>query len=331
MEDEKSTSTSLATIPTTASIKSSSISSSVSSQELQRLLVKHKNYADFDFRYVNIGFIGAGHITEKIVNSILMRTKIEAYRIHISANTDEKNEKFTRLGCTFTTSNDELFSRHKCDVIFLCFHGNVMKTVKRKFTKEPIDHTNYPKCVLSLVVGVSLRKIKRLFPEHEHLEKPIAFYRLVLNSSVVYGTGICTIDVNPDSKFLTQSLKSLLQKFTRDIENVPEQCADYVCCLSSAGLAMTYMFMQSLVNAAEKLGMDKHLALKLVSHLLLNSAKSILITGKSIDVLQHESYRNSSPTEIGLLHLDRYEVQEKIVEAMKTSYERSMQLSFKEN
>ena len=58
-----------------------------------------------------IGFIGAGKITESIVNGLVHFGKIAPNKIFVAAPSDKNTSKFKEMGCSTTKRNIDIFAR----------------------------------------------------------------------------------------------------------------------------------------------------------------------------------------------------------------------------
>lgn len=58
-----------------------------------------------------IGFIGAGKITESIVNGLIHFGKIQPNKLYISAPSDKNTSKLKEMGCSTTKRNIDIFAR----------------------------------------------------------------------------------------------------------------------------------------------------------------------------------------------------------------------------
>lgn len=63
-----------------------------------------------------IGFIGAGKMTESIINGLINFCKISAKKIFVAAPTEKNTGRFKELGCTTTKRNIDIFARYEKDL-----------------------------------------------------------------------------------------------------------------------------------------------------------------------------------------------------------------------
>ena len=99
-----------------------------------------------DLGAAKIGLIGAGKVADAIVRGLMQYAKVDPKRIHVSAKTTKNLEAFKQKGCHITKRNYDIFAKYDCDVVFLCFHGNVIKQCYKAGGSDPTpsQRTSFP-------------------------------------------------------------------------------------------------------------------------------------------------------------------------------------------
>lgn len=174
-------------------------------------------------------------MTESIVDGLLRFAKIPPSHIFVAAPTKKNLERFKALGCHASKRLMDVFARYDCDIIFLCFHGSVVKNAIKQGGERPfpictnyIPNMRHPIYVLSLVSGVKLKEIKDCLLNPEHPDKYVLeMHRIMMNTAVGFGLGICGIDCEPDSNRLTPPIRTLLSSIAK-LEYIPESQMDAV-------------------------------------------------------------------------------------------------------
>lgn len=171
---------------------------------------------EVDFATAKIGFLGAGKVTESVVNGLINVAKVEPDRIYIAAPTTRNSAKFKEKGCHVTKRNIDLFARYDCNIVFLACHGAVVAecykmggTRPHPLTVNFIPNMKHPLIILSCVSGFNCKQIKKVLlnPEHPH-KYMLEMHRVVINSTSSYGVGIACVDVDPDSNKLSGQYRS---------------------------------------------------------------------------------------------------------------------------
>src|SRR5699024_1413391 len=141
-------------------------------------------------------------------------------------------------GIRTTKRNIDIFGRYDCDVVFLAVNGNVIRNLYKlggtrpaPLTTNYIPNMRHPLYVLSLITGFTLKQIGECLLNPEKPDKyMIEMHRIVLNCAAAHGMGMCCIDVEPDSKNLSQPVRVLLQSIGK-LEFMPEAQMDAACAM----------------------------------------------------------------------------------------------------
>lgn len=295
---------------------------------------RSKKGRTIDLENAKIGIIGAGKVAEYLVDGLLNFAKIPAKRIVIAAPSTKNTDKFKTLGCPTTKRNIDIFARYDCDVIFLCFHGGVVKYCYKlggirphPITTNYIPNMKHAICVLSMVSGVNLEQIKAVLLNPEHPKGYILeMHRVMLNAAVAYGLGICAIDVEPDSSKLSAPIRTLLSSMGR-LEYVPESQMDAACAIAGNGLAFGYYFMNAMADGAFKMGLSRNMAIKFAAKTVHCGAQCLLESGRHPSELRDTVTAAGGPAIYGIHVLDKADVASGIQGAVEAAYKRAVELA----
>lgn len=98
---------------------------------------KHRKKGDLELEHARVGFLGAGKMTESIVDGLIKSGIIPTKHIFVSAPSKKNLEHFKNLGCHASRRSMDIFARYDCDVVFLCFHGSVIKNCIKQGGSRP--------------------------------------------------------------------------------------------------------------------------------------------------------------------------------------------------
>lgn len=280
-----------------------------------------------------IGFLGAGKMTEAIVKGLIHHSKVEPGRINVSSPSGRTHDHFKQLGCTVTKRAYDIFAKLDCDVIFIAFHGFVIRQLYKTGGTRPLAlTTNYipnqrhPIYLLSLVGGVPLNDIKNTLLNPDHPEKyKLEMHRIMLNASVAYGLGLGALDIEPDSKKCNPLVRDLLTSFAH-IECIPESIMDVACAIGGNGLAFCHFFITALSDGGFKMGLPKPVAVKLAAKTLQSAAGSMLESGKQPSELRDNSTSPSGPAIYGIHILDKQDAGSGLAAAVEGAFKRIREL-----
>ena len=301
---------------------------------------KHRKRGDLQLEHARIGFMGAGKMTESLVDGLIAHGNIPPKHIFVAAPSKKNLETFKNKGCHASKRLIDIFSKYDCDVIFLCFHGSVIKNAFKQGGSRPFPiTTNYipfqkhPIYILSLVSGVDLKEIKECLLNPEHPERYILeMHRVMINTASAFGKGMVAVDCEPDSSKLSNPIRTLLQSLTPENQNqrleyVPEGQMDAACAVGGSGLAFSYYFIGALADGAFKCGLSKPLALKFASKTTLCAAQVMIDSGKHPSELRDDVTAPAGAAVFGIHILDRAEVASGITAAVEASHRRAEELS----
>lgn len=283
------------------------------------------------------GFVGAGKMADAIVKGLIGHTKVESKRIFIASKSGKNHDSFKQRGCHVTKRNYDIFAKMDCDVVFLAFHGWVIRQLyavggsrPMSLTTNFIPNQRHPVFILSLVGGIPLGDIKKtlLNPDNPDRYK-VEMHRIMLNTSVAYGVGLGAIDIDIDSKKCSPIIRDVLTSFAK-MEMVPENKMDVACVVAGNGLTYCYYFIDALAAGGTKIGLAKNAAYKLAAKTLKACSTSLLESGKKAGEMKDACAAPGSPTLFGLHALDKVDCASGISDALETAFKRMKELCEKD-
>ena len=295
-----------------------------------------KSTKKVDFSSAKIGFIGAGKITESLLNGLINYGKVEASRMHVAAPTTKNLERLKQLyaGLHITKRNLDIFAKYNCDIVFIAVHGSVIRNLYKQGGSRPfplttnfIPNMKKPLYVLSLVTGFDCKQIRECLLNPEHPEKyMIEMHRIMINCAVAYGVGICAVDVEPDSKKLAEPIRTMLSTVSK-LEYVPESQMDASCAICGAGLAFSYYFINAMADGAFKMGLSRNMAVKFAAKTVQSAALSLLESGKHPNELKDDVCSPAGPAIYGIHVLDKADVASGVAAAVEAAHKRAAELA----
>jgi pyrroline-5-carboxylate reductase len=281
-----------------------------------------------------IGIIGAGKMADALVQGMIHYAKISPKRIHVAAPSTKNLETFKNYGCHVTKRNYDIFGRYDCDIIFLAFHGNVIKNCYKLGGSRPhpittnyIPHLRHPIYILSMVSGVSLSQIKACLLNPESSNRYVLeIHRIMMNTAVGQGLGLCAVDCEPDSKKLSAPLRQLLSSVAH-LEYVPASQMDAACAIGGSGLAFSYYFINALADGAFKMGLSRKQAIRFASKTAQCAAQTMLESGKHPAELRDTVSAPSGAAIYGIHVLEKNDVASGVTAAVEAAHKRANELA----
>ena len=285
-----------------------------------------------------IGFIGAGKLTEAIINGLCLYGKVDPRRIYVAApsstNINRLKENFA--GLNTTNANRHIFGRFDCDIIFIAVNGNVIRNLYKMGGTRPsplctnyIPNMKHPFFVMSLVTGFEIKCIKEILlnPEHPH-KYMIAIHRLMINCAIAFAKGVAAADVDPAGPKFPKVVFDLIKPLTLCFEYLSEAEMDAACALCGPGLAFSYYFINAISDGALKIGLGRAVAIKFAAKTSKCASETLLKLGTvHPNELKDEVCAPSSGAIYGCSILDKADVASGVSGAVEAAHKRAMSLA----
>lgn len=242
-------------------------------------------------------------------------------------------KRLKKRGFQIVTSDGEknIEVAEKSDVLILAVKPFIVSSV----VKEIAPHLRKNQLLISIAAGVSLQtiinslriqKIPQLFPE---------IIRVMPNLPAQIGLGMSIWKSATKLSYAKKNLvKSILKAFGEEIEVKSENLIDSATAVSGSGPAYVFAFLDSLSNAANKLGFSQkaadEIALQTVvgaSHFAYNILRSSKETRFSFENLVSQVKTKGGTTEAAFKILDKKKWQKILEAAVHNAYKRAKALS----
>jgi len=263
-----------------------------------------------------ISFIGAGSMSEAIIEGMIKNEFIKNDRIFV---TNRKNEKrLNELKKKYQING----SLHKQDVIE---NANIIVlAIKPNDLKKAIDelkpYITKDQLIVSVLAGVSTTHIQQL------IEQEIAIIRAMPNTSASIGQSATAIT---KGSFATIEDVELIKQMFQSIGTVTvvnEDDIHLVTGISGSGPAYIYYFVEAIEKVAKEEGLDEKVAKQLVTQTIIGAGKMLKQANLSAEQLRKNVTSPNGTTEAGLKTLSQYNFQEAIISCVKKAKERSIEL-----
>ena len=198
-----------------------------------------------------LAFIGAGHITNIILDNLVKAEKLDTHRVIAS---DPEKNKLQRLYDKYEIimAQDNIEAVDKGDFIFINVPPQVVGDVIDELSRKRLPKN---KLVVTLAAGIPINTYKSLGGN-----TPVV--RALPNPPSQIGKGIAALAFNPHVNDKQKS--DIFELFASLGEYVVlrEENINAVMALSSP--VATYMFFQSLIDAGVRAGIDREISTKVV-------------------------------------------------------------------
>ncbi|GAJ25804.1 pyrroline-5-carboxylate reductase [Liquorilactobacillus sucicola DSM 21376 = JCM 15457] len=256
---------------------------------------------------MKLGFIGAGHMAQAIINGWLDSGKVNGLDIFIhSAHRESYGPYAQKKGLVAVESNNEVVE--KTDIIFIAVKplilGSVLAEIKDKVKAQK-------KVIVSMVSGVSLAEIQEALGSDK-----VELLRIMPNVNVEINEGITALAKNAHLTSKNyQVCRELFEALGKTSEVAEKDFSTFVA-LGGSSPAFVYFFIDSLARAGVKYGLSKKQATEVAAQAVVGSAKKVLATSRTPWELVDEVSSPGGTTVAGLLAMEEAGFMTSIVKAV---------------
>lgn len=264
-----------------------------------------------------IAFIGAGNMAISLIKGLLASGYDVTKIIATSPSESNRQQVMQSVGVRCIESNIEAITQS--DIVVLAIKPQVLASVCSNIEDTVIKHNPL---VISVAAGIRSTDINRW------LGGNCAVVRCMPNTPSMIQTGATGLFAN--------SLVSTEQK--SDAENIlravglavwvdSDEDIDSVTALSGSGPAYYFLFMESMQQAAENMGLDKKTAKLLTIQTAFGAAKMALESAYSCEDLRKKVTSPNGTTEQAIKSFEANQLPEVVSQAMLAAKNRAISLA----
>ncbi|MFA6078526.1 MAG: pyrroline-5-carboxylate reductase [Candidatus Omnitrophota bacterium] len=263
-----------------------------------------------------IGIIGCGNMGEALLSRLSMI--IEKSTSIMVTETDEARREYIEDKYKVIVGLDNNYLVKYSDVVIIAVKPKDVGTL----LKDELCCSLEPKkLAISIAAGITIKDIEKV------IGKDVPVIRAMPNMPALVGEGMTAISRGTAvSDEDVKSAKEILSVIG-DVVLVDESLMDSVTAISGSGPAYFFYLAESMIEAAEELGLDKDLARKLVFKTALGSAKLLSCVGEDPAVLRAKVTSKGGTTEEAIKVFESKKLRGIIIEAAKKARDRSKELS----
>jgi pyrroline-5-carboxylate reductase len=264
---------------------------------------------------MKIAFIGGGNMGQAMLSAIIAKGLSQPKDISVSEINKERRDQLTKDFSVYTTDNSIEVIK-KSDVVILAIKpqnlNEAMAKIGGKFLKGQL--------VLSIIAGKGIATLKNGL-KHE------AIVRAMPNTpaQIGYGMTVWTTTSGVTEQQKSQAA-SILGAMGKEMFVTDEDYIDIATAVSGSGPAYVFLFMESLIEAAQKIGMPQEKAYDLVLQLMTGSVKYVYKSGKPLSQLREMVTSPGGTTAAALKVFDDGKFTELIEDAVTAAYNRAKEL-----
>ncbi|MHB8731073.1 MAG: pyrroline-5-carboxylate reductase [bacterium] len=222
-----------------------------------------------------IGFIGAGNAVDALVRGLLRRGVVTPERCLVTNRSNDVRLARMAREWSVVTTRDKARLVRDADVIVIAVKPSAVPDV----LSEIAPYVEARHLIISIAAGIQLETVETALGS-------VAVVRAMPNTSTAVGesaTAICGGRHAGDAHLSVA--RALFEAVGRVVE-VPERYFDAVTGLSGSGPAYVYLLAEAMIEAAQREGLEREVAIELVSQTVLGAGKMLVETGDDPAVLR---------------------------------------------
>ncbi|MBF0537388.1 MAG: pyrroline-5-carboxylate reductase [Nitrospirae bacterium] len=260
-----------------------------------------------------IGFIGGGNMAEAMLKGMLAKGMGD---VLVSEPRQDRRQQLRQLyGINTTDDNVELI--HRCDVIILAIKPQSVTDLAQQ-TRDA-DLTD--KVIISIMAGVNLSYLERVF-------RLASVVRVMPNTPALEQAGMSVVAVNDDVAEGVLNLAIGLLDCIGKTLVLPEAFMDAVTALSGSGPGFIAWFVDAMIDAGERLGLERDIAAALAIQTLTGTAKLLQCGISPADLIKMVASPGGT-TEAGLNVLNNSDAKSIVTQTLTAACQKSVELGKK--
>ncbi|MBK2026349.1 pyrroline-5-carboxylate reductase [Francisella philomiragia] len=265
---------------------------------------------------MKVCFIGGGNMAAAMIAGMVNHGYDGQDVIVFDRNEDKRENLVSRYG--IRSSDSLLESIAIADIIILAVKPQGMISLIRDIR----DHTRDDQTIVTVAAGIKTNDYERMFA------KNISFARTIPNTPSSLGYGATGIFFNKNISDDDKSEVINIMKTMGEVAVVEkEDEIDVIAAIASSGPAYYFQFMEHMVNAAVKRGLDKQQAEKLVAQTCLGAAQMALKGDEDMATLRKNVTSKKGITFEALYTFEKFDLGGIIDDAIQANITRAGQLA----
>jgi pyrroline-5-carboxylate reductase len=263
------------------------------------------------------GFIGVGNMGGALASAVCR--KVDPREVVLADHFAEKAEKLANEYGAAVSDNQTVAA--ECKYIFLGVKPQMMAGLISEIA--PIlkgrEHGDF--ILVTMAAGLSVSTIEYM------CGWAVPVIRIMPNTPASVGEGMILVTSN---EFISEADFAVFEdaiSLAGKIDKIKEKHLDAASVISGCGPAFMYMFMEALVNAGKKLGLDEKTARVYAEQTMRGAATLSASSELSLEQLRINVCSPGGSTIEGVKVFEERELSDMVFEALKASYIRTKELA----
>jgi pyrroline-5-carboxylate reductase len=266
----------------------------------------------------NIGFIGGGRMGEALIQGLLKSGIITADRIHVTDPDTDRRQLLAgkyKISTYDSDSSSQIWAA--CTTIVLAVKPQIMDTVLQSFKQE--IHSSH--LLISIAAGIQLSLMDGILAE-----TGCRLIRVMPNTPALVLEAASALCAGPRATSEDMDVAVLIFNSIGKTVILDEKYIDAVTGLSGSGPAYVFTFLEALIDAGLKVGLNRSDAETLVMQTVLGSVKLAMSSNEHPAQLRTMVTSPGGTTIAGLHELEAAGFNGIIMDAVEAATERSKEL-----
>lgn len=226
-------------------------------------------------QYKNLLFIGGGNIAGAVACGLVSSGAVPAEYISVFDIDKSKFDKFAQVGIkTFSCLSEAVVN---AEYIFLAVKPGIVKTVMQQLAE--FDNLLEKVTVVSFAAAVDIKHIEDSCGKH------ISVIRTMPSTPILVGEGVLAVCRNDKVSAKEFQFFCRMMSSVAHVAVVSEESMNPIISVHGSSPAYVYLFVKSMLDAAEKQGIDPSVALPLILKTVKGSITMIEKSEVSIERL----------------------------------------------
>ncbi|KAB8266295.1 pyrroline-5-carboxylate reductase dimerization-domain-containing protein [Aspergillus pseudonomiae] len=290
----------------------------------------------------HLTFVGGGHLAQAIISGILSSTSPWTLQCDIAVtarrleHVQELRSRYQQLLVTDNNLDQRIWQAARISqrsstqdtptspIVFICTRPADVPTVAKQLapTLASFDPLVRP-TVVTMCPGITVSQLQDWLPTGT------AIVRSMPNTPVEFRQGATGLFASEDATLRVNHVKTVLEEVSPLVTIVPEESMlDVVAAVSGSGPAHFFFVIESMVAAAESMGLSREVAEPLVIQSCLGAGYLARASSKPVATLRKEVCVPGGSTEKAISHLDQSGVQELFKVAIQKSLNANLKMRF---
>ena len=264
-----------------------------------------------------ISFIGGGNMAQALISG-LVSCGVKPSLITVADPSSEAREQLAAKGLnTVDPTADAKAAVIDADIVVLAVKPQVMKAVVSSFS-DILDK----QLVISVAAGLSTELLSDMLGGYDNIVRamPNTPAMIQMGATGLYGTD----NISAEQKQLATAVMEA-SGLVMWVDN--EEHMHAVTAVSGSAPAYMFYFIESMVDGAVALGLDKEQASALAMQTMLGAAKMAMGSEDAPSELRRKVTSPNGTTQAAIESMQANDIGRQIGEAMQACYDRSQALS----